>query len=590
MDSRVQRKRIGLWVVVAATSLVLWAAPAEAQPRAQLKVQTLSAKTGGALEARLVGKRVLRRGSIKSLARQRITVGGKSRTVGEMSATLFVDQDAFTAELKQSRAALLADPVEETEAIELENATILIKSTTVIVVDPVKLSRTSKTFRSQQRKGKRGVPKVSELSGASAKAFATFKQDLANQPRNHPLRVAAAKGDAELLKAISEGKGELTVTTEVVMPKQELSISNGQIQLPTYSGGQLNYGTKRSKKLGFSTGSGPADTEEVQPAANRVSKSGEVNFTAKFLTGKTIGDSFEWSRTWKFPSGHFRLSAGAYYGFGLRAPIELSGVMTPKKLTVTGRADKKRNYNVVVSAKTLDADAGFYRRVGLAEGKVFNGKELVIEAGFHLGYSLKAGFGALKKSGKIGKDFDFGKNFVPPFGNCGSRCGFDAWIPAELTRTKLHIGTKKIFVEGKAQLGFRIAGKGTIRVHYESLYGNGNTPSLHNSKTKRQHLLVLENSNKKRIQTELVPMTRPSSKKYGLHFWEPKYKWDVKATPGVKVTVDVQAGNWIHKSFVAGPLWLDSLAMDLGTVSLPHHKGTKKSFRSKHGEKTYIKN
>jgi len=113
------------------------------------------------------------------------------------------------------------------------------------------------------------------------------------------------------------------------------------------------------------------------------------------------------------------------------------------------------------------------------------------------------------------------------------------------------------------------------------LYGKDTVKSTVDGKSKKQHFLVLKNTSKKRIVTDLAPMTRQGTKKYGIHLWEPKYKWDVKVTPGIKVTVGVRAGNWINKSFTVGPLWLDSLTIDLGTIILPHHKGTQKGYRNK---------
>lgn len=566
-------------------------APAPAKTKATPKAKTINARTGGALDKRLAGKRIRKRGTISSLNSHRVTVGGKSRTVGELSREVFREQDAFSAELKRGRSALLGDPVESSEAIELDNATVLVKSTTAIVVDVAKLERSSATFKNQRgKRGRSQPPQVSELSGESAAEFAVFKTELALEPATHPLRVAMAQGDAALLKAISEGKGELTVTTEVVLPKLPLEVKNGEIQLPSLGSAGLDYTKKRRKKLGFSTDAGSDSVEEDEPAPTDIKSKGEINFTGKFLTGKTIGDSFEWSRTWKFPSGHFRLSAGAYYGFGLRAPVEFTGTITPKKWLITAAADREKKFTVAMSAQTLDASAAYYRRTGLAEGKVFEGKELVIEAGFHIGYNLKAGWGALKKSGSIGQDFDFGKNFKPPFGNCGNTCGFDAWIPSELTRTQLKIGTNKIFVKGAMQLGFHVGGKGTLRVHYESLFGNDSVKSTLDGKVKKQHNIELSGPSTKRIQTQLAPMSRQGTKKYGIRVWDPSYKWKVKVTPGVKTSIQVRAGNWINKTYTVGPLWLDSLAIDLGMVTLPHHKGTKKGYRNKNGEKTFTKN
>jgi hypothetical protein len=219
---------------------------------------------------------------------------------------------------------------------------------------------------------------------------------------------------------------------------------------------------------------------------------------------------------------------------------------------------------------------------------VFEGKELVFEAGFDLRYDLKAGWGAIKKSGGVGKDFDYGRNFKPPFANCGTKCGLDVWIPAEVTRTSLGITlAKNIYVKGSARVGFNIGGSGSVNVDYESQFARDTPRSLYRGDERKSHRLAFDNETTHTIKTELPMLDRPGSRNYGFRLYDPSYVWKVKVTPGVRVDVDVRAGNWVDKSYTVGPMWLNGLALDLGSLQLPRHDGTVNSYRLNSGTKTF---
>jgi hypothetical protein len=337
------------------------------------------------------------------------------------------------------------------------------------------------------------------------------RDDQDQGPSSHPLRKAARKGDDALLAAVVAGQGDIEISTTVVIPKRRLRISNGVIEEPSFVDGALDYRKKRRRRLRFHTGDSSTDRGEKtrDVSAPRVNKRGQVNFRAKFLTGYTVGDSWEWSRTWKFPSGFFRATASAYYGVGLRVPVRVVAEMTPRKITVRGSRDAVRKY----------------------------------------------------------------------------------WIPSKITNTGLKIGLKKLYVKGEARAGFLLAGSGTVHVHYESVYANGPLSSQLRGRrdAKKTHDLAFGSSAARFVTTRLPALGRPGSRHFGFILSKPSYTWNLRLTPGVRVDIDIVAGKWIDKRFTAGPLWLESVAVNLGKLSLPHHKGTNKAYRVKLGTKTYIR-
>ncbi len=575
-------------ISLAIAALILVSLPtASAQPRPQ------TGSEGDTLVSqRTRGARVLKRGSVASLRTRQVDVGGgRKMSVGSLATLVFADQDQIARELRGARSSLLSDPVVSDEVVETDEATVLTRRTRAVVTDPAGLARRARRFNRMRKRASRA--RFRDITGASRQRFAAWKKKLSKLPANHPLRIAAGQGDDALIAAVQDGKGDIEVTTTVVIPKKQLEIVNGQLLVPRYRDGKIDYKSKSGRRLRSNTSNQGTDrARDAKPS--RVNKTGEVNYTAKFLSGWTLADSWEWSRTWKFPSGFFRVKADAYYSVGLRVPLKVHARMTPRKVTVRGASDVGRKFKVELTAEAVDANAAYYKDTGLPTSEIHKGKELVLEAGFHLHYTIKAGWGVIKMNGRIGKDFDFGKNFRAPLGsNCsrsGSSCGVEVWIPSSLTGTGLKIGTKKLYIKGAAEAGFLLGGTGTIRATYKSLYGNGAKSQRRGTSAWRaSHELRFTSGAKQVLTTKLPALARPGSRSFGFSLSKPSYAWAMTLTPGVRVTIDVVAGKWINKQYVVGPMWIRGLAMKLGTLKLPRHKGSNGTYRVRLGTKTFIK-
>lgn len=129
--------------------------------------------------------------------------------------------------------------------------------------------------------------------------------------------------------------------------------------------------------------------------------------TNVYLAGFTYGDSFEWADTYEYEIDYGVGTAllrvipyvEAYYGFGVRFPLEVSG-------RYVYQGGSARTAEVEVRMKPINGTDQQYRSTGLDETLIFNGKEIVAEFGAKAGiqYLLPiVGMGDIKYE----KKFDF---------------------------------------------------------------------------------------------------------------------------------------------------------------------------------------
>jgi hypothetical protein len=324
------------------------------------------------------------------------------------------------------------------------------------------------------------------------------------------------------------------------------------------------------------------------PADPKTRERRKETFRAKFLLGDTEGDSWTWSRRWDVPTGYFRVTAKAWYAFGLRVPVEITGVTEPAVIETTGANDAAGEYTVTLSARALDANSAFYEEVGLDRSEIHEGKELVLEAGFQVQFQLKVLGININKSIPADGGFDFGQDFTPPFGGGG---GPEVWIPSALTRTE--VGILGI-IKGSARVGFNVAGEGTIQADCTALYGNDEIRSWlpgGKKEAKKTHTLAFGGTGAERkLTAELSPLERSgSAKEFGYRLSDPEFHWRVRLIPGIRADLQVKAKPVFSDTFTIGPLWLDDLAVDLGTLKLGAHPGTTGIYRVKNGEKSWDK-
>jgi hypothetical protein len=619
------------------------------------------------------GKKIRRKGSVKSLLAHKVTIGGrKTLTVKQITDDVFRDHRALSSEMRKNRRALTADASTVDEVIETDDEVVITTSTRFTVANPDALRQSSPRFRRMRSKKGRDGWKLSQLGTKGMKEFKAFKKRVKKLKATHPLRVAAEAGDDALMDALIDGKGDFTVadpdalrkssprfrrmrskkgrdgwklsqlgskgmkefkafkrrvkklkathplrvaaeagddapmdaliagkgdfTVEetIIIPKKPMRRdSSGRLMVPTRSkGGNFNYATASASKSTLLKGMAGTDagTSEDVRSKPETKTAGKSSHTAKFITGFTKADNFIWQKKWKFPSGFLKVKFRAWYEFGLRVPIEIRGTLSPTKITRKGGdTDKPAPFSVDLKAKAVNANTDFYRAVGMNPSLIRDGKEFLMGAGFELVVRLKAGF-VVNKTWSIPNKpgFDFSQDFKPPFGDCGTNCGIDIWIPADKTRTKLSL--MKI-VTGSARIGFKLAGNGKALAKFEALYGDGSVkswPAGRKNQEARAQTVTFTNKNQVRSFKALAGANaRKSTKHYGYSISNPRYQWAMKLIPGVRADIRIKAKPIINDNFPIGPFWLDSLAIDLGTLHLNRHKGTKEKYRVKDGDKTW---
>ncbi len=519
------------------------------------------------------------RGAPSGLAKRTVLLPDKrTLTVGELGKSMFKDQQRFEAELRQAPAGALLGAVKVEEVgYEYAHAYVLTRTVSVVVLDPAKLRVSSPTYAKLAPKAKGQLSLKDLRPDALPRFFKAKAALLANEAGGHPLRLAAAKGDQQLLDAVVDGAGELSVSDSFMILKVSSALNpQGQLLAPPFMGGVYDL----SKRAPIATQLPPAAPELVPLPTSQVS-AGLINVRGQCLNGFTYGHDWFWERRWEFYSGHVWLAAGLAYGFGLRIPIDLQAKLTPTKVSTTGTVDQPAKFAVEVSAGTLDADVNHFAQAGLGPPLRRNGEEFLLFAEMGYGYSFEALWMNFGSRPYAPEGFDFSQHFKPPQGGAWSAIK-EYFIPPDLTHTRLNLGV----VQGQLELGVRLDGRGWVDVVVRLLHkGQAQLAFLGNGAGGTSHTLRLEGPDKPtKLQTSLA-IEAPGTTSFGFWIDQIKYTMELSLLPGVRYGVTIGYG-WLSKSF-SDTLWFESLRVPLPTLTLGTHAGTRSELRYEGGVKTY---
>jgi hypothetical protein len=523
---------------------------------------------------------VVQRRALSSLGDAVITLSsGEKVRPGVAANASLVGHRELTAEVKAGGSAL-AGPVDVTEEfIETDDAAVLEARTTFLVRDAGALRRTSPRFGAL-RPDPRAKPTLGGLTADQRKWFQSFKAEMGKKPKDHPLGAAARKGDAELFDAAMQGQGDYEIVTRVRVPKARLAQNGRQVSHPVLGGDGLDFSNLQQRTAGVLLGAPPP---EVEPQPEHHFETDEASSVSQFVNGFTEADAFDWSERWNFTIGHLELSAGAWYGFGLRIPIKVSGEITPADIShYGGSADVSSSYETKLSVDVIDADSGFYEKSGMDAGDIQDGKEFVLNAGAYARVDASL-LGVLNADMTFGKDFDFGEDFRPPFDDCGTSCGVDVWLPSSVTKTGIDVLG---IATGEARIGFNISGVGEVGLDYESLYDGATRSSTKGSAHHTTHHLSLTDTGPETFETSLPALASYGEKSFGYRVSNVDYAWTVEVTPGIRGDIAVNAWPFKFETTI-GPFWLDFAKIRLGTVHFGHHDGTRTSHEVEKGTKSW---
>lgn len=504
-----------------------------------------------------------------------VPVGEKKHTtLGNIVRTVFKEQDDFSADLRKihpSSGILLKAPEVIEEIYEFPDSYVILKSTSINVSKPKELAASSALFRSyliQAKKAK--INTTSDLKmdkQESQKGFDHFMTHVVpTLAADDPLRIAAAGGRQEVLKAISEGKGTFDIIDKITIPKQPVRKLNTRMIHLIHSGPDAQ-----------------VQAEAIQTP--RIEESGEYIFKTKFLAGFTKDGVWEWERRWRFPSGFFRISLWASYGLGCRIPIEVQGKLYPTRINMYDYHDGAGELKLDISAYAMDAGTEFYKDVGLPGSSLHEGHEGVLEFEFGFGLRFRALWSNIvyiPKHTLMQKSFS--QDFIPPMGDSGD--GPRIEIPTDYTNTNFD---RLDFIGGYAQIGFRLTGNGQVSLDYVPFLGSEEMPKkkllLHKPLRTKERDVIYEQEEKTLLPAK---STKTEEKKFGFTLNNPKYEIDLSIIPEIKIGVHV-GYDWLSRSFNSGWMPLNDLKLEFGSVAFTRHSGTRKEFKFKEGVKKFVK-
>ncbi len=551
------------------------------------------------LSSKIKHQKPLKKGTLSSLANKPVQLGDRtSAPLGSIAKVAFKPMDQYAGRLNKRAKigkTILTRPIVLDEAIEFDDSFVIRKSTTVIVLDPKEMKRISPAFNSflSQRSAKK--VSVNELDAESRKGLAELMKTIGTLDPKNPVRQEAARGEQAVLDAIVEGKGKLTIEDTIVVPKLIPLPVKGVTMYPTFKNGTLNFKKlkpvtlpvlKELNRVPRKTTLKPVTNLKMQqvtmapqnPGIPEFNTSGKHYFTAEFLAGFTTGHSWQWERKWTYDSGFFRVTIGGGYGFGLRIPVRAKGELSPTHIYNYDRRDKKINAQGKIMVETLDADSNYYKRTGLQNSKLFRGNEVVLEYQLGFGYKLRALWKDLAKKTFSGAGLTYSQNARPPWGANCSNCGFHIPIPPEITQTTLNFSVMTGFV----QTGFHVNGTGKASFGFTPLFNNKSSNTIN---------LMFDRPQYKTFNIRLLPLTPPSGKdmitqKFGFRLDNLVYRMGMSITPEVRVGVQAGYKNF-SRTFTTEWIQLNMFKLNMGTVQLYTHEGTRPDYTFNEGIKTF---
>lgn len=532
-------------------------------PRFNL-IDKLQSDDDSVIFKKLTSQTPLKKGGENSdILNQKIVLANKTQvSLGHVSKKIFKDQNLFIADMKKisiPSGILAREPQTNTEVYEYNDSFVMVKSTSIVVSKPAELAATSPIFKNFL---KTHLPKnklVVKLSSLNAEGQAGLDDYIANKipnlPDNDPLKIAHRQGKEALLQAMADGQGEFEVIESVMIPKVIQPVTDSDVN----SAGSESLDQAMEARL--------VETPTIK-------EEGKFSFHTQFMAGFSKGAGFHWEKRWNFPSGFFRLTVGASYGIGFRIPIDVQGEVSPTEITVRGDDDGSRAMTTKIKTEIKDADANFYKEVGVPHDLIFDGHEAVLKVEFGYGYRFRA----LWQNIKYKRFSSIGYKCEEDFKNVHG-LNFDDIhipIPLEVTRSEIDLGV----LGGYVQVGLKLSGEGEIAFDYQPFMG---------SKSFDEKTLHFTNTHYVSTISSLPALTGNADKreeKYGFTLSNPKYKLDFTITPELKFAVWVDF-DWVSHTFDTD--WFGIVDIPLGSITFDRHKGTRKEYKFADGIKKFEK-
>lgn len=589
------------WIkLLSALILLCWSAQATAQEITtapnRLGNKTVALDQDGLLVKQLGRSRIINKGSVAQLGVKEISQVDRKVKLKALTDELFEEQVQLKRQLTSVSGAVYGPIIEEDEAYETPDGFLVMRTTRMTIKDASLASQRSALYKRNFGANK-GSIRLSALKPAQKQLLDRIKAtELAKLPADHPLKQAAQRGDQAILDALTSGVGELEVTDTAFISKTPVLISGGKMKVPKVVNGALDYSSMSVVDVYAPTPTDRAIAPNGQITTLPPSRtaSGAAPFKAEFINGWTIGYDMNWERKWKRKYlGFFRLTLRAYAGVGLRVPIEVSGQLQPSLIQRTGPTDQEDAYKVQIKARTLDANKDFYKRAGMPNHHLFEGKEAFMTMGYGYGYKLHVlGIDVLHKpysEKSIGPQFDFAAPMSSSWKTVASY-----FIPASLTNTSFNFGALK----GSARFGVKLESRGKIVVKYLGKIWTSAQNILAISGTSADsagmplnpsasHIEVtLQDPNQpKTVYSKINKRGTPGVSQYGFEVGQLQYQADFALTPGVDLDFSVGYDSWSLD--IGYTLWLDMFRVRMLQIKLGPHDNTKQRYEFRPGTKQW---
>jgi hypothetical protein len=534
------------------------------------------------------GATVLQRASIASIGTNAVALAnGDVMQVDRAAATGLSRHRDFTGQLAAAGSALYGSVEVTEDFIETEHSVRLVATTRLTVLDPAALAAVSPVFGAFKFKGARSVP-LSSLTVTERAWFDAYKLEMLAKPAKHPLGAAAREGSQALWTAIMAGKGDMSLTSYIEYPTGGLSLVGNTLQTPTVLDSYFDFSTLKARSVNTPGVLPTHDDEDNEPIGiDSVTESGLVTRVSEFVNGYGDYDAYNKGETWDLVLAKVHVGLHGDYAWGIRMPIQVTGSIDPAEIVHVGNTDDlASNFHTELSVDVFDADADFYEAAGVPNDEIQKGQELVANADAEVKIKISV-FGNVVVDAELpkGNGFDVGEDFDPPFGECGTDCGFNVWIPPEATHTEVNFAG---LAGANAQLGFNVSGSGEVSFDYQSIYDDEVVKSTSGEGDgKKTHRLFFGDAGDERnFRTDLARLRNPGTKSYGYKLSDLNYEWDFKLTPGVKATIwaGVKGFDW---SDTIGPHFMDAFAINLGSMDFPTYQGSRASHQVTPGRKTW---
>lgn len=382
---------------------------------------------------------LLRSGTMEQFANTPIvTAGGVRFSVGVAGQQLFSETDrvidSLTAASQGGNSPVSPGWTVTSQFEEWTDRLVLRKAVTFNMLDGAAvnalLSQDGATFADGANvvEGEGQTPTQSELL-QKATTFIANGGHLQLYPE---AQTAATQGAQALLDELANDRGPVTITETIlfgrVIPRltdvseaqtavgDRLALEPGDVTVPIPTGPALN-------RLGSAmVQRAPLLEAQVALISELVSSS---TYSADMLNGFTIGE--DWSRSVEYERSwiYFKTSAFATFGLGLRIPWKATVKTAPRY--IASDLPDRTPFEASISIETVNADAAFYRSVGLPSDRVYDGQELVLRAGAGITLKVRLFGETLINRGRnnplVGRDLDLGSNFDPPMNGASASAG-----------------------------------------------------------------------------------------------------------------------------------------------------------------------